>query len=320
MIYALQFPAGFEKWIEVKIGQLPKLKVIKVESGLILIDSTESEESKLKQLGWFSSIELVFIYGSYKDIDQLINSIKLNDLSDLSLSAKTFQLRTFVNNQPAKIDDITRSKLLNLISNKYRIKYSAHRPDMVFSIKLRQSGFGYFGVSLSSDHNKYQKGELRLAAASLLTSLADLPGDPLILEAFGGYGGLTRALIKLNPKSLKVIEKDKDLAKMLRSRLGKTTIVINDDAVNYLNENQDAYDLIIADPPWGNYSKIEDDLYLNFLLAAKLKLTDNGNIVIISSDKLKLEQAVSKSGLNLNLSLDVLISGKKARVYSLSND
>jgi 23S rRNA G2445 N2-methylase RlmL len=96
--------------------------------------------------------------------------------------------------------------------------------------------------------------------------------------------------------------------------------VRNEDVIQFLNQTEHKFDVILADPPWGEFEKglNTEELYLDFLIVASTKLNLHGKIVIISSDKKALDTVVIKSKLYTNNQLDVLISGKKVRVYCLS--
>ena len=58
-----------------------------------------------------------------------------------------------------------------------------------------------------------------------------------ILEIGPGTGNLTKNIIKKNPKKLIVIEKDNDLAHLLKKNLKTNFELINDDVLN-INENK----------------------------------------------------------------------------------
>ena len=60
--------------------------------------------------------------------------------------------------------------------------------------------------------------------------------DKKVLEVGPGTGNLTKALLEKKPKKLFVIEKDKDLASLLKTEFKNKINVINDDILN-INEN-----------------------------------------------------------------------------------
>ena len=60
--------------------------------------------------------------------------------------------------------------------------------------------------------------------------------DKKVLEVGPGTGNLTKALLERKPKELFVIEKDKDLASLLKTEFKNKINVINDDILN-INEN-----------------------------------------------------------------------------------
>jgi len=79
----------------------------------------------------------------------------------------------------------------------------------------------------------------------------------------------------------------------------------------------------VADPPWGDFEDYPggleslESLYLDFMKAAKGKISEGGSIIIMSSKKEVLERAAEISGLKRHASLNILVSGNKVLVLKL---
>jgi tRNA G10 N-methylase Trm11 len=176
------------------------------------------------------------------------------------------------------------------------------------------------------EENKLSAGELCSDISNLLLRLGDLNSGAEILDAFAGYGGISKETIKsFNPLSLIAVDKDSRMINGLKNQFksDKRVKVVASDVVAFLNKAESNFNLIIADPPWGEFQEYEGNLlnlYCDFLTNAKLKLKSGGKIVIISSKKDELEEAAAKSGLNIEAKLNVLISGKKVLVLKLGNN
>ena len=142
-----------------------------------------------------------------------------------------------------------------------------------------------------------------------------------MLDAFGGYGGITNSAKKFKPSKIIICENNLSLAARLEVRFKDSTLVNvrNQGVIDLLDNSSFQFDLILADPPWGEFEKNLDIIgfYSSFLNSAKANLKPEGKIVIISSNKDALAEAVTSSGLSIKNQLDVLISGKKVRVYGL---
>ena len=61
--------------------------------------------------------------------------------------------------------------------------------------------------------------------------------DKLILEVGPGTGNLTSHILKKNPKQIFVIEKDNDLADILRNKFNNKITIINDDVLKIDESN-----------------------------------------------------------------------------------
>jgi len=89
-----------------------------------------------------------------------------------------------------------------------------------------------------------------------------------ILEIGPGTGNLTKNIIKKNPKKLIVIEKDNDLAHLLKKNLKTNFELINDDVLN-INENKLDKDILTV---FGNLPyNISTEILCKWILNIKKK-------------------------------------------------
>lgn len=312
-LYAVGFAPGFEDLVAKIISRIPA-ELTLLEDGFAIVKLNNPED--LAKLKFAKTIYQIFDYE--KDLNLLEFKIPERKELSLSLGSKTFNLRFFKDREPSSLNQDLRESLISRISKNVELKYSAFEPDEDFVILQRQSGLSVFGVKLKSGAPKVQSGEIHEDVAVLLAEFADLAklkGSD-ILDAFAGYGGISSAILKFyNPESLTLVEKESALVNSLKLKFKdfSNSKVVASDVANFLNKTEQKFDVIFADPPWGNYDKGVDvsKLYANFLNAARFKLKAGGRIVIISSAKKELLSAVEDSGLKIDEKLDVLISGKK---------
>ena len=128
-----------------------------------------------------------------------------------------------------------------------------------------------------------------------------------IIDCTACVGGDTISLSKYFNNVLS-IEKNKTHFNLLKNNveiLGINNIkLINDDFINYieLNKNEEKYELLFIDPPWGgpNYKNQEYiDLFINNNNEERINLKD-----IINSYYNKFNYIILKSPKNLNLNKD----------------
>ena len=99
-----------------------------------------------------------------------------------------------------------------------------------------------------------------------------------ILEIGPGTGNLTKNIIKKNPKKLIVIEKDNDLAHLLKKNLKTNFELINDDVLN-INENKLDKDILTV---FGNLPyNISTEILCKWILNIKKKNFWFDNLVLM---------------------------------------
>ena len=102
--------------------------------------------------------------------------------------------------------------------------------------------------------------------------------DKSILEIGPGTGNLTKNILKKNPKKLIVIEKDNDLAKLLKKNLENSVKIINDDVLK-IDENRLDADILTV---FGNLPyNISTEILCNWILNIKNKNFWFDNLVLM---------------------------------------
>ena len=82
---------------------------------------------------------------------------------------------------------------------------------------------------------KKKLGQNFLVNESLLETISDLGQvnqKDIVLEFGPGTGNLTKNLIQKKPRELIVIEKDKELCKVLKNKFNNNINIVNDDILN----------------------------------------------------------------------------------------
>jgi 16S rRNA G966 N2-methylase RsmD len=315
-LYAVNFAPGFEELVAYILKPLG-CEVVFSEEAFALVQFKARPDLKLLRFAK-SIIEVFDCKDEFGDLKLVVPE------GFVSPEAKTFAIRSFEAGRPSKLDSEKRTEIIKEISNKTKLRYSSFEPDVDFVIARRRDGKSYFGFKLPVGAvTKINKGELHTDIVNLLLRLGQVESGARVLDAFTGYGGVSRELLKsFNPESVVMVEKDSKLVNSLKIifKLDKRARVVAGDVVGYLKNSEYNFDLIVSDPPWGEFEDYIGDLsklYFDFLIGAKSKIKEDGKIVMLSSKKGELEKAAMESGLNIEDKLNVLISGKKVLVLKL---
>ena len=70
-----------------------------------------------------------------------------------------------------------------------------------------------------------------------IVNLGEIKSDDIVLEVGPGTGNLTEKILKKKPKKVVVVEKDKNLSIYLKKKFSNKVEIINDDILNYNQEN-----------------------------------------------------------------------------------
>ena len=70
-----------------------------------------------------------------------------------------------------------------------------------------------------------------------IVNLGKIKSDDIVLEVGPGTGNLTEKILKKRPKKIVVVEKDKNLSIYLKKKFGNKVEIINEDILNYNQEN-----------------------------------------------------------------------------------
>ena len=98
-----------------------------------------------------------------------------------------------------------------------------------------------------------------------IVEIGNINRNKIVVEIGSGYGNLTDAIIKKNPKKIYAIEKDKQLSTLLINKYKnfKKVQIINKDVLNVLQENNFGKDIIVfGNLPYNVSTKILASLIL----------------------------------------------------------
>ena len=316
---------------------LPDARITIALDGLIAYES-DAKIDTIKGLPFVTnSFQIIKSFQTTSTISEMATKIIEERALELEPSVRysarnTFRVITSKSSQLVPIDNNLLQQLEQRITTKTGLRPNRSKPDFEFWLSQRTEGYGFFAFRLSH-HKAYdkilQKGELRPELANVLCRLSDPLPDELFLDPFCGSGAIPIQRAKFFPKGL-VIASDIDEQKVnsLKARvktlgLTKRIVVRTDDALNLERYQPDSIHKIVTDPPWGHFSKMSSPVtyfYDRMLAEFARLLRPNGIAVILTGETLAFDNSLDRVASQLTLSqrFNILLSGKKASVYTLT--
>ena len=153
-----------------------------------------------------------------------------------------------------------------------------------------------------------------------IVNLGEIKSDDIVLEVGPGTGNLTEKILKKKPKKVVVVEKDKNLSIYLKKKFSNKVEIINDDILNYNQENYYNKQIIIfGNLPYNistqilsKWIKIEklDNFCKKFILMFQKEVADRiiadvnsknySRLSIISNWKLDIKKIIDISPKSFN--------------------
>ncbi|MCL2759616.1 MAG: methyltransferase, partial [Treponema sp.] len=324
--YATFIP-GLQDFIaEVVKDRLPDVKIIKLLDGACLFE-TETSYDKLNFF-CFNNIFAVIGVAEGKvnlesDIKKLLgNNGELDVISNNSKNFKTFRIVVSNENVPAAISENIRQEAEQYISRISGLKVNRTLPDTEFWFLHRSENFTVFMKRLtlrSSWEKTLHKGELPPPLAWTLCRLTRLSHTDTVLDPFCGYGSIPEAAIKyFHITNFIACDNNSEAVAYTTAKLkNKFGFVMHKRDFSELCFviPEKSIDIIITDPPWGQFSKMEDNNFTRkmFDIFGKI-IKDGGRIVMLYANTDDLLKSVPDC-FKIKNSIPILLSGRKSVIY-----
>jgi hypothetical protein len=335
--YAAGIPGTQDIAGEITGKRLPDLVIHKVLDGALLFE-TRCPYDQLNLFCFNNIFSVLDIFENPPGAGALTEHVKKilgqkNFALDRSGNRKqrtTFRVIFSQANRLVPVDEKLRRGIERLVAGKTGLVPCPGGADTEYWFLSRSEGFSVF-MERRSKHRPFDKtlhrGELSPPLAYLLCWLSRPSGTDVVLDPFCGYGSIPEQRLKRFPLSKcwaldrrdealdtarkKIPPGRRSLCEIKAVEFGQIFSVIPPGSV----------DKIITDPPWGLYEKTAlplEDFYAGMLETFRRLLRAGGRAVILTAGKEELKGAAARTGgLILSAEADILVSGRKAGIFTL---
>lgn len=331
MKFAATFTPGTSELVARQVKQLPleQLRLLHMEDGFMLGDTTLSPAQLQQVRYWYSVFVVVADVTSAASVEDLVSYVSVKKLQTLLKEyfsdAQTVQVRINNEGSPVPLSATARRQLGKVVQNA-GLHIVSHHPDCELWLLRRSNGMGMVAFRLPRARFKRQEraaGELRPELAHILGLIAGVGSKDIVLDAFAGHGAIPRELIAgFSPKKVIALEKDPKLAGKLMA-LGKdksSLTVITGDALDAAMLASQSVTRIVTDPPWGMFATTDQPLaqfYTHMLKEFWRVLRPGGIAVVLIGAREEFTEALVQSSFEEVKAYNILVSGKKAAVVKL---
>jgi len=247
---------------------------------------------------------------------------------------RSFVLRSFGPDDPAAIPLEARREIEARIARATGMRPDSERPEREYRLQERADGRTLFLERMrQTPEPQPRSGELPRSTCRLLAEMTDPRPDDVFLDPFCGYGGIALERALASPYRF-AFASDTDAAKVAAvkdalsgkafEKRRKTIFPKLRDALDSSAFEEGFVTAIATDPPWGLYEggmggDEAEALVAAFLAEAARLLPAGGRLVLLLSRSLDSARLADAAGVgegpafSLRESLDVLVSGKKAK-------
>ncbi len=290
--------------------------------GLVAFE-TSSASQKVAALTYFNnSFELLFKWTS-SDLQDFMREIIEADISFPTVRRQSFRVIFSNENQLTSAPTSLWIKLERKIGRATGQDTNRTNPSSEYWLLRRDDDKCFFGKRITK-HADYAtvlgKGELRPEMASFMVFLSDPKKTDVDLDPCAGSGGIVKG--RLLTMVGKMIAGDNDSQTVSELRRKFPQIEVKKLDVCHMPEIiSGSVDKVITDPPWGNFNlpKGSVELFYQKMFAEVLRVLKPGGIfVLLTAQKELAAKEIGQHNLIIYDQFDILVSGKKARLFKIA--
>jgi SAM-dependent methyltransferase len=320
--YFSTFIPGLSELVLRRLGNdLADFTVTELLDGLVAFE-TSSVSQKVAALTYFNnSFELLF-RSTNSDLQDFMREVIQADISFPPVRRQSFRVIFSNENQLSSAPTSLWIKLEKKIGKATRQDTDRTTPDAEYWLLRRNDDKCFFGKRITR-HADYAtilgKGELRPEMTSFMVFLSEPNKTDIVLDPCAGSGGIVKGRLLTTVGKMIVGDTDTQIISALRKKFPGVEIK-KLDVCKMPEVPSGSVDKVITDPPWGNFDvkKGSVELFYALMFNEVFRVLKPGGIfVLLTAQKDISDQEILKHSFTLSESHDILVSGKKARLYKL---
>ncbi len=310
----------------------PKVTILKLAEGFIVYDSKLPVE-RITTLPFLNNSYVQLHYRPNQKLEEFLTVVSADSSLDAKVQAilkgkrTILRLRISDKNISVSVNRFIVEKIEARLLRLRNVTINRNAADTELQLLRRDDGACYAGLQLSKPGEKQEleKGELSPELCYLLCALSEPNKSDVFLDPFCGTGAIPLKRARSFDYK-RIIALDTDISKITykisTSKKPRDFDVIEGNAKKLEQIGNESITKIVTDPPWGIYEKMEGigRLYFDFLQEASRVLATNGVLILLTAQKDLMNEFLTKDFKQIFESeqiFDILVSGKKARVYKL---
>lgn len=322
--YISSFTTGFGEIVKSSLPELlPGVRILRVYDGLIQYQYS-GDMRRIRQILFFNNtFQVIRMFKNGGSFPQMIHQMA-SYRHRYMVDKGTYRVRYVKGNQFAKVDKQMMLKAEEIVKQNSHMRLDRLHPANEIWYMLRTEGIGFYLQLIHrrvTTEKDLSQGELRPEFAYLMTRCVPIRPQDVVCDPFCGYGAIPRQIVK-HYRFQRMLVSDLEpgqIKHLSDSALGnhRKVSLFCSDARHLVDIADHSVNVVITDPPWGYYEKIENipAFYREMLVELRRILTKNGRAVILTARKTEMEQAVTETRGRIENVIHTLVNGKKAAVY-----
>jgi predicted RNA methylase len=326
MRYYVQFPAGTGALVEESIGSyVADPEVVYADDSSMVFDSRSGSQD-VERIPFAKNSFSVIADVARKHLDQAAMEIADFIAEDrLDSEARTFRVMYHVDGELVGVGPRTRRSLEHAIASASGQRVAPSGAGEEYWIVGRTD---YDRFLFCRRHNRPKRpakarGAISHELSTLLVAASRPRKDDVFLDPFAGSGSFVEA--RLAFPAQRIVYSDLHLERLQdecsESIRGNRKIeFLSDDALQLPSVEDRSVDVIVTDPPWGEYEAVEPPLPEFFAQLAqtfeRVLRQASGRFVVLTARRIGdlAEEALEKEGLHLTSTHGILVNGHPATV------